>query len=225
MENKTQIFNLIILDKSGSMTSIRKAAVDGLNETINGIRKAQLKHMDCQQHYLTIHTFCGCEQTAIYDATPIAEVDNIQPNNYQPCCNTPLYDAIGMTLNKMIARTKKLKNYAVVVTIITDGMENASHEFSGKQVAKLISDQREEGWTFAYMGADHDVEAVARTMNIVNTFTFSHDSEGTGAAYQKDNMCREVLYDRISCCLSRAEESDRKAYMKNLSDNFYNEID
>ena len=45
---KTQVFNLVILDKSGSMESIRKEAIDGYNETLGAIRAAQLKHMDTQ---------------------------------------------------------------------------------------------------------------------------------------------------------------------------------
>lgn len=55
MENKneiqkTQVFNVIILDRSGSMNRIRKAAVDGFNETLAGIKKAQEKFADTQDH-------------------------------------------------------------------------------------------------------------------------------------------------------------------------------
>ena len=41
----TPVYNLVILDKSGSMESIRKEAIDGYNETLGAIRAAQLKHM------------------------------------------------------------------------------------------------------------------------------------------------------------------------------------
>lgn len=51
--NKTQIFNVIILDKSGSMNEIRKAAITGFNETLAGIKKAQEKYAETQEHYIT----------------------------------------------------------------------------------------------------------------------------------------------------------------------------
>ena len=56
---KTQVYNLVILDKSGSMESIRKEAIDGYNETLGAIRAAQLKHMDTQDHFVSLAAFCG----------------------------------------------------------------------------------------------------------------------------------------------------------------------
>ena len=50
---KTQIFNVIILDRSGSMQRIRQAAVDGFNETLVGIKKAQEKFADTQEHFVS----------------------------------------------------------------------------------------------------------------------------------------------------------------------------
>ena len=66
MENKptnqkTQVFNVIILDRSGSMECIRKSAVDGFNETLAGIKKAQEKFADTQEHFVSLVTFCSCE--------------------------------------------------------------------------------------------------------------------------------------------------------------------
>lgn len=51
---KTQVYNLVILDKSGSMESIRKEAIDGYNETLGSIRAAQLKHLDTQDHFVSL---------------------------------------------------------------------------------------------------------------------------------------------------------------------------
>ena len=64
---KTQVFNLIILDKSGSMDSIRKEAIAGYNETLGSIKAAQLKHYDTQEHYISLAAFCGCGVDMIYD--------------------------------------------------------------------------------------------------------------------------------------------------------------
>lgn len=56
---KTQVFNVIILDRSGSMQRLRQAAVDGFNETLAGIKKAQEKFTDTQEHYVSLVTFCS----------------------------------------------------------------------------------------------------------------------------------------------------------------------
>ena len=56
-QTKTQVFNVIILDKSGSMECIRQAAVSGFNETLNGIKKAQEKFIDTQEHFVSLLTF------------------------------------------------------------------------------------------------------------------------------------------------------------------------
>ena len=58
---KTQIFNVIILDRSGSMESIRQAAVEGFNEALAGIKKAQEKFAYTQDHFVSLVTFCSCE--------------------------------------------------------------------------------------------------------------------------------------------------------------------
>ncbi|MCQ2273409.1 MAG: VWA domain-containing protein [Bacteroidales bacterium] len=224
MENKTKIFNLVILDKSGSMSSIRKATISGLNETINGIRKAQLKFAKTQEHFFSLHSFCSCSPTDIYDLAPIAEVNDLRPKDYEPCCSTPLYDAIGHCLNKMKTKTEELENFAVIVTIITDGYENASKEFSGRQISKMIGNLREEGWTFAYMGADHDVEAVASQMNINNFRAFEHDDEGTQEALAFDENKRMVMYESLNCCCRPSlSTEERILHLKNLSDNFYSD--
>lgn len=61
-QTKTQVFNVIILDKSGSMGSIREAAVDGFNETLVGVKKAQEKFADTQEHFVSLLTFL-CDST------------------------------------------------------------------------------------------------------------------------------------------------------------------
>ena len=81
MENKptnqkTQVFNVIILDRSGSMECIRKAAVDGFNETLAGIKKAQEKFADTQEHFVSLVTFCSCE-TCIFFLTKFLWVKRI----------------------------------------------------------------------------------------------------------------------------------------------------
>ena len=186
--NKTRIYNVIILDKSGSMSTIAKQAVDGVNETLGGIRSSQLKD-PTQDNYVTLVAFCGCELRTIYDNTPIAEVRDITPNDYRPCCMTPLYDAIGTTITRLHTIVTDNKG-AAAVTIITDGYENASREYSGKAIKDLIERYKNEGWMFAYIGADHDVEAVAAQMSIDNTLVFDKTEAGTREMFAKHKRSR-----------------------------------
>ena len=70
---KTQVFNVIILDRSGSMECIRQAAVEGFNETLAGIKKAQEKFAETQDHFVSLVTFCSCETKHVFDKTPVAD--------------------------------------------------------------------------------------------------------------------------------------------------------
>lgn len=118
---KTKVFNLIILDRSGSMGCIRSAAVDGFNETLAGIRKAQEKYEATQEHYVSLVTFCSCETRHVFDKVPAGKAHPLEMGDYVPCCCTPLYDAMGFTLNALYRDVRELEDAVVVATIITDG--------------------------------------------------------------------------------------------------------
>ena len=203
---KTQVFNVIILDRSGSMECIRKAAVDGFNETLAGIKKAQEKFADSQDHFVSLVTFCSCEMQHVFDKTPVADAHPLTMADYQPCCCTPLYDAMGFTLTAMRKHVNDIDDAVVVVTIITDGLENASREYSGKNIKELVERLRGEGWTFTYMGANQDSVEVAMKLSIRNSRNFAYSHEGTRASMGKDTSTRMNFYSRLSCM--KMQESD-----------------
>ncbi len=221
--NKTKIYNVIILDKSGSMSTIAKQAVDGVNETLGGIRSSQLKD-PTQDNYVTLVAFCGCELRTIYDNTPIAEVRDITPNDYRPCCMTPLYDAVGTTITRLRPVVEKEKGAAAAVTIITDGYENASREYSGKAIKELIEQLKNQGWLFAYIGADHDVEKVAAQMSIDNTLVFDKTEAGTRAMFQRNNLSRSKwasLSSKLGCLLSEEDEEEFMEAKRRTNSNYF----
>ena len=195
---KTQVFNVIILDKSGSMGSIRKAAVDGFNETLAGIKKAQERFADTQEHFVSLLTFCDCEKKYVFDKVPVAEARPLTMDDYLPCCCTPLYDAMGFTLTSMRNHVSKIEDFVVVVTIITDGLENASKEYTGPAVKQLVEGLKGEGWTFTYMGANQDSVEVAFTLSIRNARNFSATAEGTMAGMAKDSSTRMNFFSRLA---------------------------
>ena len=172
------IYNVIILDESGSMTAIYDQALSGINEVLSGIRKNQEEFAD-QQHYVSIVTFEGNGIAGIKtrrDRVAVGKVGDFTRKDYRPGGCTPLYDAMGKTLNELEGAIQE--GDRVMATIITDGYENASEEYSGKTVKALVARLREKGWTFAYIGANQDAVEVARDLNIDNALDFDATAEG-----------------------------------------------
>ena len=200
---KTRIFNLLILDESGSMCSIEKQAIDGVNETLQSVRAAQKKYED-QEHYVSFVTFNSSSIKTVLDRVEATKVEDITPAQYNPSCSTPLYDAIGksvMELKKSVAENDK-----VLVTIITDGYENASREYSQSSVKALTEKLGQRGWTFAYIGANQDAMAVSHGLGIKNAMNFEATVCGTVMMSQKLAASRERWFNRISENDLNAEE-------------------
>ena len=196
---KTQVYNLIILDKSGSMGSIAKAAISGFNETVGSIRSAQERFNDTQEHFVSLMIFCDCAKTMVYDMVPVAEVKELTSNEYRPCCCTPLYDAMGISINKLYNAIKDKEDATAVVTVITDGLENASKEYSGAAIKALVERMKnEEGWNFAYIGTNQDVEATSASLSIDNHMAFADDEAGMREAWAKERKSRTMMYTRMS---------------------------
>ena len=213
MKTPITVYNVIILDKSGSMSSITRQAVDGVNETIGSIKSAQEKNPD-QNHIVTLVAFCGCEMKTIYDNVPVAEVKPLTDKDYIPCCMTPLYDAVGTTITRVHGIMAKDEDYSTaIVTIITDGYENASHEFSLTAIRSLIESYKEQGWQFTYIGADHDVEQVAFSLSIEHHLKFDKTGPGTCEMFAKECKSRakwnDKLQDIVSACVSDEERMRR----------------
>lgn len=221
---KTQIYNLVILDKSGSMESIRKEAIDGYNETLGSIKATQLKFIDTQEHYVSLAAFCDCGIDMVYDMTPIKDADKLTKEKYDPCCRTPLFDAIGKTVKTLKKKIADVKDSAVLVTIITDGYENSSKEWDGKAVAKLIEEYKEDGWMFSFIGAGEDVIKVATSISITNTMVWENTSEGTKKMFDDENSARMRFCSRhddlVDACMSLEEKKVRR---KKLSEEYYKE--
>ena len=202
---KTRIFNLVIIDESGSMQSIKKEAIGSVNETVQTIRSAQKKHEE-QEHYVSLVTFNDDVKT-VYECVPVDEVKELTAETYQPDCCTALYDAMGISLNAL--RKKVAEDDKVLVTVVTDGYENASKEYNGKAIKALVNELKAKGWVFAYIGANQDVEAVAATISITNVMKFEATPLGTAAMGARVASARGRLFDRIAdCCFSAAEANE-----------------
>lgn len=222
---KTRVYNLIILDKSGSMGTIRKEAINGCNETIGSIRAAQKRHHETQEHYISLAAFCDCGIDMIYDKCPIDKAKNLEWSQYKPCCCTPLFDAIGKTVKRMETYTKSIEEFVdttVLVTIITDGYENASKEWNIRGVNKLISACKEQGWMFSFIGAGEEIVEIATHISITNTVLWEQTAEGTAEIFDNENQARDRFYAKLSApCMCACSPIERREMKKRFAAEYY----
>lgn len=209
MKTPVTVYNVIILDKSGSMISIAREAIDGVNETIGSIKSAQEKNPD-QRHLVTLVAFCGCEQKVIYDNVPVAQANLLTDRDYRPCCMTPLYDAIGSTITRVHALKSHVEDSLSLVTIITDGYENASREFSLAAIRSLIESYKEQGWQFTYIGADHDVEQVSFSLHIDHHLKFEKTPQATHAMFDRERKARHRWFSKLSKLMTEDMDEDER---------------
>lgn len=194
-----RVFNLLVVDESGSMEIIRKQALVGINETLETIRKMQKAHSELEQR-VTLITFDSTHRNMFYDNVPADNVRKLSMRDYRPCGGTPLYDAIGMGIAKINAQAAEGDN--VLVTIVTDGEENCSEEYSLRMIKNLIEKLKKQGWTFTFIGTDNlDVEAIAADMGIDNHLSFKEDEEGTKKMFACENRSRV----RYCACVAKGE--------------------
>lgn len=190
-----RIYNLIIVDESGSMGIIQREALAGMNETIATCQKLEQVHPEIEQR-ITLITFDSDRFKVHLDNVAAHKAHVLTHHDYRPCGATPLYDAIGKAIAKLNAQTKMGDN--VLVTIITDGEENCSTEYNLRMVKNLIDKQKELGWTFALIGTDNlDVEGMAGKMGIANHLTFTEDETSTREMFAHERRAREQY---CKCC-------------------------
>ncbi len=184
-----KVFNLIIVDESGSMSVIRRQAFSGMNETLSTVRSMQERYPDCEQH-VTLVTFDSFKIKWHYSNVLAKDTKDLSWDAYNPGAATPLYDTIGKAVSKLNAEVGKEDN--VLVTIITDGFENCSQEWTLKMVKNLISKLKEQNWTFTLIGTDNlDVESMARSMDIDEHLEFKEDIEETEKMFKREKVSRE----------------------------------
>jgi uncharacterized protein YegL len=172
------------------MSSIYRETLTSINEVLGGIRKDQEEHPE-QKNYVTIVTFEGNGIKGIKtrrDRVPIESIKDFSEADYRPGGCTPLYDAMGKTLNELEGLIHK--DDRVLATVITDGMENSSQEYSGKTIKALVDRLREKGWTLAYIGANQDAVEVAKELHIHNALDFDADEDGMEEMSVRFSMAR-----------------------------------
>ena len=191
-----KVYNLIILDESGSMSAIKNATISGFNEVVQTIKGIEKKFPE-QQHFISLVTFNGLGIKTLLDKQPAVSLSLIDEKTYQPDSMTPLYDAIALSVLKLKIDVAGIESVNVLVTILTDGEENVSKEFSHAQVNSIVAEQKNLGWTFTYIGANHDVERVARSISITNTMVFEADAAILKHVFTEESNARIRYSEKI----------------------------
>ncbi len=176
----------VILDRTGSMESIRNDTIGGFN-TFLGEQKSQpslatltLVQFDTQDPYEVVHKF-----------KPIQEVSPLTRETYVPRASTPLLDAMGRGINDLDACLAALpdgeKPARVVIVVVTDGQENSSHEFRKEQIVKMIKEKQEkQNWQFVFLSADLKSIGDAREYGIAmdSSMAYLKNPDGTSSAWK-----------------------------------------
>lgn len=199
-----QVFNLIILDESGSMNSVKEVTLAGFNETVQTIQGAQQQFPE-QQHRVSLVTFNSLDIRTVLDNQPASTLTPLTAETYQPNAGTPLFDAMGRSLLRLEFQTEGIADPTVLVSILTDGYENASSEFSNRAIRSMVERLQEKGWTFTYMGANHAVEQMASSMSIRSFLRFESTQEGMDELFRKDRKGRMLFYQNKSRGMSSKE--------------------
>ena len=209
---KNNITELVfILDRSGSMAGLERDTIGGFNSLIE---KQKKEDGEC---YVSTVIFDNVSEV-LHDRVKLAEVNKMTEKEYTVRGATALIDAIGGAIHHIknvhkYIRPEDVPEHTMFV-ITTDGMENASHQYSSDQVKKMIEEQKEKcGWEFLFIGANIDaVETAAKFgINSDRAVNYHADTVGTG-----------VLYETVSAtvCNFRKNAPLQADWSKNIQKDF-----
>jgi hypothetical protein len=212
MKNKTDI--TIILDRSGSMESVKQDTIGGFNSFLSEQQKV------AGEAALSLVQFDD-QYEVVYEDQDIAAADRLTEATFQPRGSTALFDAVGRTINavgrRLAAQPEEMRPDKVLLVIMTDGFENASQEFTAAKISEMINHQHNVySWEFMFIGANQDAVLSAREIGIPATasLTYAANSEGMGIAYSL--VAEKVANFRLSNNKEALEfnEDDRERQRK-----------
>ena len=186
---------ICILDRSGSMENLAEDTIGGYNSFL-----AKQKENSSKAEVTTV--LFDNQYETIYDALDIQEVPELTSEIYYARGTTALLDAVGMTIKETLGRMERAgicpEKRRVLVMIMTDGLVNASHEYSKDTVKSLIEGTTENyHWNYIFMGANMDSVAEASKIGISakRAMNFSYDDEGIANSFSKMSEAADEMRD------------------------------
>lgn len=171
----------LILDRSGSMQGRETDVIGGVNQLIEDQKKLP------DQACMTFVRFNTGHIERFREMKPLADVEPLKPDEFKPRGGTPLLDAVGQTITQLDEDWKKEQPDRAIVVIVTDGQENASHEYTHGKIKDMIqARENSQKWSFIYLGANVDAfkEGGAIGVRAVNTANYTSSAKGTGSLYR-----------------------------------------
>ncbi len=211
--NKDLTEIVFILDRSGSMRGLENDTIGGFNSLIEKQKKlpgeANVTTILFDHAYMLLH-----------DRVRLTELNPMTNEEYFVRGSTALLDAIGRTISRMIhvAKTtnehEKAKNVIFVIT--TDGMENASVEYSHSKIRSMIEYQQEQyNWEFIFLGANMDAIATAEQFGIRKDKAASYRADHHGVSINYESMNEAIHQKRTKDCVTENwKERIEKEYEK-----------
>ena len=182
---------IFIMDRSGSMTGFSEDTIGGFNSFIE-----KEKDKDINTYVTTI--LFDNDYEILYERKEINKVEKLTEKEYWPRGTTALLDAIGKTITSF---ERKIDGKALVV-IMTDGYENASVEFSKKQIKEMID---KHDWEFIYLGAEIDSYSEASQFGFSKSRIANYDRSAkavdevfTSVGHARDMMVEDMSLDNAS---------------------------
>ncbi len=179
-----------VLDKSGSMSSIRDATISGFNEFKNDQARED------GSAFFTLTLF-DTEFRTVAEAVPLADVYDLTRERYTPGGMTALYDAIAHTMRITDEFVAKNHPKQVLFVIMTDGQENSSKEIRRDQLFEMIKDRQDNAhYEFIYLGANQDSYAVGDSIGLRPGRTMDWAASPAETAETMRNLSRNVRAHR-----------------------------
>lgn len=174
----TRTLVTFLLDRTGSMEAIRDDTIGGFNAYLDGLKGNGEAEID-----FTLIQFDSVSIDKICVAVPIAKVDRLTRETYQPRASTPLIDAAVKTINAVEASLLHEPAAKVVICIQTDGQENSSVEHDWAELNALIKEKSAKGWQFNFMGVGIDAYDQGARMGISHDATVAYDHRDPAAVH------------------------------------------
>lgn len=175
MADLTEI--ICILDRSGSMGGLESDTIGGFNAFIEKQRKKEGKTV------ISVVLFDD-RYEILWDGVNACDVKLTEKEYFVRGC-TALLDAVGRTIldvEHRLAKAQSEKPDNVIFVIATDGLENASREFTYQRVKELIGDMQEKGWEFIFLAANMDAvkEGGRMGVGVQDSYNFEATRDGVG---------------------------------------------
>lgn len=206
-----QVNITLIVDRSGSMSSIANEVIGGINAFYDEQKKlpdpATVTYVQFDNVY---------EQ--VFKGVALGEVEYLNRGTFVPRGMTALYDAIGKTLLELNPQS----DAAQIIVIMTDGAENSSKEFTHETVKKLVEASQAKGWQIIFMGANIDAQKVGGSMGIKTDYINTFAASATGATATFDSMSTKLSSVRSAYSKGASNWQDAGGTMADLYDQSVN---